>query len=110
MVWFAAGVFVFTALSFWAAIITSQIIAAVSGTPVQGALEERCKRRSFNLDSLFGYHPLNQQLWFVIAGYPAMPPALLSKQRTLRVVVGLLLLVFLTLLMAMLILAWRSTT
>lgn len=101
MLWFMGVIVLYTALSFAAATIASQIMAIVHGTTVQAALEERCKQSWYRIESLLGYHPLNHRAWFAIAGFPAMPPEAVGKQRALRVIVALQMLTLITAIIGM---------
>jgi hypothetical protein len=96
------GIAVFTVLNFAAAILASQIMGIVHGTPAQAALEERCRQSSLRFERLLGYHPFNQGLWFAMVRHGAMPAQAQTKQRALRVIVGLLVLSFATTFVAML--------
>jgi hypothetical protein len=100
------GVLAYTILGFAAAIITSQIMAIVHGTPVQAALEERCTQSWYRPESFLGYHPLNHRTWFAMVNYPAMPLEALSRQRTLRLIVGLQLGVVVAAMIGMLAATW----
>lgn len=104
------GVLAYTVLGFAAAIITSQIMAIVHGTPVQAALEDRCQQSWYRVESFLGYHPLNHRVWFTMANHPAMPLEALSKQRTLRLIVGLQVAVLVATLVRMLATAWWPIT
>jgi hypothetical protein len=64
-------------------------MAIVHGTPVQAALEDRCKWSWYRVESFLGYHPLNHRAWFAMVTFPAMPPKALGKQRTLRAIFAL---------------------
>jgi hypothetical protein len=94
MLWIVGAIGVYTVLSFAAAIIASQIMAIVHGTPVQAALEERCRWSWYRIESWLGYHPLNHRAWFAMATFPAMPPEAVGKQRTLRIIVAAQVLAF----------------
>ncbi|MBP6690326.1 MAG: hypothetical protein KA153_10065 [Hyphomonadaceae bacterium] len=103
------GIFAYTILGFVAAIITSQIMAIVYGTPVQTALEDSCKQSWYRPESFLGYHPLNHRTWFAMAHYQAMPPEALGKQRTLRIIVGLQTAVMVAAMVGALAMAWWPT-
>lgn len=94
MLWVIGAVVAFTILSFAAAIIASQIMRLVHGTPVQAALEERCQQSWYRVESWMGYHPLNQRVGHAMINFPAMPPEALRQQRALRVICGLQMLAF----------------
>lgn len=104
------GMLAYTILGFVAAIITSQIMAIVHGTPVQAALENRCKQSWYRPESFLGYHPLNHRTWFAMVNYSAMPPEALGKQRTLRIIVGLQVATLVAAMVTMLVMAWLPTT
>jgi hypothetical protein len=94
VLWLIGGILAYTALGFAAAIVSSQIMAIVHGTPVEAALADRCKQSWHRLESFLGYHPLNHRTWFAMVSYRAMPPEALAKQRTLRVILALQLVAF----------------
>lgn len=102
MLWLIGAVVAFTILSFAAAMIASQIMSVVHGTPVQAALEERCKQSWYRVESWMGYHPLNQRVWYAMINFPAMPPEALGKQRALRVICALQVVAFVAVIIPML--------
>lgn len=89
MLWLIGGLGLYTLLSFRAAMIASEIMVIVHGTPAHAALEDRCKLSWYRPESFLGYHPLHHRLWFAMASFPAMPSEALAKQRELRVIFGI---------------------